>query len=49
MVTQGDINKQAKLLQKHVERRDRLWLELRAQNPSYTEMQIEARLEQFGC
>jgi hypothetical protein len=48
MVTQGD-TKQARLLQKYIERRDRLWSQLRAQHPHYTETQIEARLEQLGC
>jgi hypothetical protein len=39
---------QAKFLERHVERRKRLTARVRADNPSFTEAEIEARLEVFG-
>jgi len=40
---------QAKSMQAHIERRNRLMAQIRADNPSYTETEIEARLEVFGA
>ena len=38
----------ARALEAHVERRQRLAAQVRVENPSRTEEEIEARLEQFG-
>jgi hypothetical protein len=38
----------ARALEAHVERRQRLVAQVRVENPSRTEEEIEARLEQFG-
>jgi hypothetical protein len=38
-----------KMLQKHIERRERLWSQLKMQYPDLTQSQLEARLEQFGA
>jgi hypothetical protein len=50
MFKEGGIapSKQARMVQTYIERRTRLWAQVRADNPSYTETEIEARLEQFG-
>jgi hypothetical protein len=37
----------SKALQAYIEKR-RLWEKVRAENPHYTEAEVEARLEQFG-
>jgi hypothetical protein len=42
-------SKQAKMLQAYIERRMRLWTQIRADCPTYTEGEIEARLQQFGA
>jgi hypothetical protein len=39
---------QMKNLQAHVDRRNRLWAQIKAAHPGYTQREIEARLEQFG-
>jgi hypothetical protein len=36
-------------LEAHVERRGKLTAQIRAENPSRTEEEVEARLEQFGA
>jgi hypothetical protein len=38
----------SKTLRAYVERRDRVWTRVKAENPNYTETEIEARMEQFG-
>jgi len=38
-----------KIMQAHIQRRTRLWMQIKTDNPAYTEAQIEARLEQFGA
>jgi hypothetical protein len=48
MINQARDTKQAKTSKAHVERRSRLWLQIRAENPGFTQAEIEARLEQFG-
>jgi hypothetical protein len=40
---------QMKILQAYVDRRNRLWAQIKATYPSYTQREIEARLEQFGA
>ena len=42
-------DKQLKVLQAYIERRNRLWVQIKAANPTYTQFDIEARLEQFGA
>jgi hypothetical protein len=37
------------ILNAHTERRNRLTARVKAENPSYTDLEIEARLEQFGA
>ncbi|SRR5579871_63522 len=39
---------EAQALEAHIERRQRLAAQIRIENPSCTEEEIEARLEQFG-
>ena len=39
---------QAKALKTHIDRRNRLWAQVKANNPAYTQAELEARLEQFG-
>jgi hypothetical protein len=38
----------SKTLRAYVERRDRVWGRIKAENPEYTEAEIQARMEQFG-
>jgi len=38
----------SKILQAYIKRRDRVWAQIKAENPRYTEAEIEARMEQFG-
>jgi hypothetical protein len=38
-----------KILQAYIDRRNRLWALIKAAHPSYTQPEIEARLEQFGA
>jgi hypothetical protein len=40
--------KQSKNLQNYIDRRKRLWTQVRADNPTFTQAEIEARLELFG-
>jgi hypothetical protein len=40
--------KQSKNLQNYIDRRNRLWTQVRADNPTLTKAEIEARLELFG-
>jgi hypothetical protein len=40
---------QLKILQAYIDRRNRLWVQIKAANPAYTQPEIEARLEQFGA
>ena len=37
--------KQSKNLQNYVDRRNRLWTQVRADNPTFTQAEIEARLD----
>jgi hypothetical protein len=38
----------SKTLRAYIDRRDRVWARVKAENPNYTETEIEARMEQFG-
>ena len=40
---------QMKILQAYIDRRNRLWAQIKAAYPTYTQREIEARLEQFGA
>ena len=42
-------NHQLKNLQAYIDRRNRLWEQIKATYPTYTQPEIEARLEQFGA
>jgi phage head maturation protease len=42
-------SEQSKILQAHIQRRDRLWEKVRVEYPAYTKADIEAKLEQFGA
>jgi hypothetical protein len=42
-------DQQMKILQAYIDRRNRLWAEIKAAHPTYTQPEIEARLEQFGA
>jgi len=42
-------DKQLKILQAYIDRRNRLWAQIKAANPTYTQLDVEARLEQFGA
>ncbi len=42
-------DQQLKILQAYIERRNRLWAQIKAANPTYTPLDVEARLEQFGA
>ena len=48
MINQMRESKQTKILDAYVERRKRLTKQVKAENPSYTDTQIEERLEQLG-
>jgi hypothetical protein len=53
MINQASAPEQSKALQSravqaYAERRGRLWKQIRADTPHYTDEEIEARLEQFG-
>ena len=48
MMYQVRERKQDKVLEAYIERRKRLWAQVTNDNPSYSEVQIVARLEQFG-
>jgi len=38
----------SKIVQACIKRRQRLWAQVKAESPEYTQAEIEARLEQFG-
>ena len=40
---------QMKILQAYIDRRNRLWAQVKVAYPNYTQPEIEARLEQFGA
>jgi hypothetical protein len=48
-VPKGDHSARARTLEAYAERRKALAARIRAENPSYTDAEIEARLEQFGA
>ena len=48
MINQVRERKQDKKLEAYIERRKRLWRQVITDNPSYSEAEIVARLEQFG-
>jgi hypothetical protein len=41
--------KHDKILQAYIERRSRIWAQVIRDNPSYSEAEVVARLEQFGA
>jgi hypothetical protein len=41
--------KERKALQAYIERRNRLWRQVIRDNPSFSETEVTARLEQFGA
>jgi len=49
MINQVREPRQSKTLQAYIDRRNRLWTQVKADNPAYTQAEIEARLEQFGA
>ena len=49
MINQMREFKHSKILQAYIERRHRLWAQIRVAHPTYTPLDIEARLEQFGA
>jgi hypothetical protein len=49
MINQVRERKQDKKLEAYIERRKRLWRQVITHNPSYSEAEIVARLEQFGA
>ena len=49
MINQVWERKRHKKLEAYIERRKRLWAQIINDNPSYSEPQIVARLEQFGA
>lgn len=48
MGSQANESKQAKGLQAYIDKRNRVWAQVRTENATLTQAQIEARLEQFG-
>jgi hypothetical protein len=40
---------QSKTVQAFIDRRNRLWAQVKADQPAYTQAEIEARMEQFGA
>jgi hypothetical protein len=40
---------QMKILQAYIDRRNRLWVQIKDAYPTYSQREIEARLEQFGA
>jgi hypothetical protein len=40
--------KRGQTLQAYVDKRNRLWVQVKTDYPSYTQAQVEARLELFG-
>jgi hypothetical protein len=49
MITKMRESTQSKILQAYIDRRNRLWVQVKAANPTYTLGQVEARLEQLGA
>lgn len=49
MVTKMRESRESKILQAYIDRRARLWMQVKIANPTYTLAQVEARLEQFGA
>lgn len=49
MVTKMRESRESKILQAYVDRRARLWMQVKIANPTYTLAQVEARLEQLGA
>jgi len=49
MINQMREFKHSKILQAYIDRRNRLWAQIRVANPTYTQHDIEARLEQLGA
>jgi hypothetical protein len=49
MINQVRECKQDKILEAYIERRKRLWEQVINDNPSFSDDQIVARLEQFGA
>jgi phage head maturation protease len=49
MINQVGEFQQSKLVIAYIQRRDRLWEKVRVDHPTYTQAQIEAKLEQFGA
>jgi len=49
MINQVRERKHDNKLEAYIERRKRLWAQVSNANPSYSEDQIVARLEQFGA
>jgi hypothetical protein len=48
MINQVRERKRDTKLEAYIERRNRLWAQIINDNPSYSEAQIAARMEQFG-
>jgi hypothetical protein len=48
MINKMRESRQLKILQAYIDRRHRLWVQIRADYPAYTQAQVEARMEQFG-
>jgi hypothetical protein len=49
MINQVQERKRDKALEAYIERRERLWSQTINDNPSYSEGEIIARMEQFGA
>lgn len=49
MINRARENQRDKTLQAYIERRNRLWAQVIRDNPSYSEAEVAARLEQFGA
>jgi hypothetical protein len=48
MIRLASEGNRVKILRAYIERRNRVWAQIKAENPKYTEAEIEARMEQFG-
>ena len=49
MINRVTEHKHDKLLEAYIERRNRLWAQVVRDNPTYSEVDVIARLEQFGA
>jgi hypothetical protein len=49
MINRARERKREKTLEAYIERRNRLWVQVIRDNPSYSETEVVARLEQFGA